>query len=85
MGFFGCIGIKKPLISKKNKKAQLKFGKDDLNWTIKSWKKLAFQMNLNLIFLEVMVDNELVHWSNQQKYECCYLQGYFRKQLVIIC
>lgn len=42
MGLFGRIGIKKPLISKKNKKARLQFAKDHLNWTIGDWKKVAF-------------------------------------------
>jgi len=28
VGLFGCIGIKKPLISKRNKKARLQFAKD---------------------------------------------------------
>lgn len=39
---FGRIGIKKPLISKKNKKARLQFAKDHKNWTVEDWKKVAF-------------------------------------------
>jgi hypothetical protein len=35
VGFFGRRGIKKPLISKKNKKARLQFAKDHQNWTVK--------------------------------------------------
>ena len=42
VGLFGCIVIKKPLISKKNKKARLKFAKDHLNWIVKVWIKVAF-------------------------------------------
>jgi len=42
VGLFGRIGIKKPLISKKNKKARLQFAKDHQNWTIEDWKKVAF-------------------------------------------
>lgn len=39
---FGRIGIKKPLISKKNKKARLQFAKYYKNWTVEDWKKVAF-------------------------------------------
>lgn len=42
VGLFGRIGIKKPLISKKNKKARLQFAKDHQNWTVEDWKKVAF-------------------------------------------
>jgi len=39
---FGRIGIRKPLISKKNRKARLQFAKIHKNWTVKDWKKVAF-------------------------------------------
>jgi len=42
VGLFGRIGIKKPLISRKNKQARLQFAKDHQNWTIEDWKKVAF-------------------------------------------
>lgn len=42
VGLFGRIGIKKPLISKKNKKVRLQFAKNHLNWTVEDWKKVAF-------------------------------------------
>lgn len=42
VGLFGRIGIKKPLISKKNKKARLQFAKDHQNWTVEDWKRVAF-------------------------------------------
>lgn len=42
VGLFGRIGIKKPLISKKNKKARLQFAKDHQNWTVEDRKKVAF-------------------------------------------
>lgn len=42
VGLFGRRGIKKPLISKKNKKARLQFAQDHLNWTVEDWKKVAF-------------------------------------------
>lgn len=42
VGLFGRIGIKKPLINKKNKKARLQFAKDYQNWTVEDWKKVAF-------------------------------------------
>lgn len=41
VGLFGRIGIKKPLINKKNKKARLQFAKDYQNWTVEDWKKVA--------------------------------------------
>lgn len=42
VGLFGRIGVKKPLISKKNKKARLEFAKAHQHWTIENWKKVLF-------------------------------------------
>ena len=53
VGVFGRIRFKKPLISKKNQKARLKFAQKYEHWTPKQWSKVLFLTNQNLIFLEV--------------------------------
>lgn len=42
VGLFGRVGTKKPLISKKNKKARLEFAKAHQYWTTEEWKKVLF-------------------------------------------
>lgn len=41
-GLFGRRPSKKPLISKKNRMARLKFAKDHLHWDIKEWSKILW-------------------------------------------
>ena len=41
-GLFGRVSSKKPLISKKNRMARLKFAKKYRNWTFEDWKKIIF-------------------------------------------
>lgn len=42
VGLFGRVGVKKPLISKKNKKATLEFTTEHQSWTVEDWKKVLF-------------------------------------------
>ncbi|EFN76995.1 Transposable element Tcb1 transposase, partial [Harpegnathos saltator] len=39
---FGRIGVKKPLISKKNQRARLQFAENHKDWTVQDWKKILF-------------------------------------------
>ena len=41
-GIFGRRPSKKPLISKKNRKARLQFAREHRNWTIKDWSKILW-------------------------------------------
>ena len=40
VGLFGRTGVKKPLISKKNKKVRLESAKKHHSWTLEEWKKV---------------------------------------------
>lgn len=42
VGLFGRIGVKKPLISKKNQRARLQFAENHKDWTVQDWKKVLF-------------------------------------------
>ena len=42
VGLFGRIGVKKPFISKKNKKDRLEFAKKHQTWTVEECKKVVF-------------------------------------------
>ena len=42
VGLFGRIGVKKPFISEKNRKARLEFANAHKDWTIEDWQKVAF-------------------------------------------
>lgn len=42
IGLFGRIGVKKPLISKKNQRARLQFAENHKDWTVQDWKKVLF-------------------------------------------
>ena len=42
VGLFGRVGVKKPLISKKNQKAWLTFAQKYEHWTPKQWSKVLF-------------------------------------------
>ena len=57
VGLFGCIGVRKPFINKKNKKARLEFAKKHQSWTVEEWKKVLFRTKLKLIYLEMMVED----------------------------
>lgn len=41
-GLFSRRAAKKPLISKKNRKARLKFAREHVNWSIKKWKTVLW-------------------------------------------
>lgn len=42
VGLFGRIGVKKPLITKKNQIARLQFAENHRHWTVQDWKKVLF-------------------------------------------
>lgn len=41
-GLFGRHGVKKPLVSKKNRTDRLKWAKEHINWTNEMWSKILF-------------------------------------------
>lgn len=41
-GLHGRHGVKKPLITKKNKIARLKFAREHLHWSVKDWSNVLF-------------------------------------------
>jgi transposase len=55
-GLFGRIGVKKPLISAKNRQDRLNFARIHLFWTPEDWKKCFSQTNQSLISSAVMVE-----------------------------
>lgn len=42
VGLIGRVGVKKPLISKKNRRARLEFAMQHREWTPEDWRKVAF-------------------------------------------
>lgn len=42
MGLFGRIAVKKPLISKKNRKARLEFARTHISWSDEKWKTVLW-------------------------------------------
>lgn len=50
-GLYGRAAVKKPFISKKNKRARLEFAREYLHWTSDEWKNVAFsdETKFNLV------------------------------------